>query len=60
YDEELPIRYPQSPLLKASAERVFVSFEVGELLRNINPSPAVKAAQPVKETSSKNKSKKKK
>lgn len=60
YDEELPIRYPQSPLLKASAERVFVSFEVGELLRNINPTPAVKAAQPAKETSSKNKSKKKK
>ncbi|MFN4147123.1 MAG: hypothetical protein ACK4GN_14955 [Runella sp.] len=33
YDEELPIRYPQSPLLKASSSKVFVSFEVAELLK---------------------------
>ncbi|AXE17998.1 hypothetical protein DR864_09760 [Runella rosea] len=37
YDEELPIRYPQSPLLKASTDRVFVSFEVAELFGNIPP-----------------------
>jgi hypothetical protein len=37
YDEELPIRYPQSPLLKASAERVFVSFEVAEYFGSIVP-----------------------
>ena len=35
YDEELPIRYPQSPLLKAGTERVFVSFEVAEFLGTI-------------------------
>lgn len=37
YDEEIPIRYPQSPLLKASAERVFVSFEVAEFFGNALP-----------------------
>ncbi|WP_428657437.1 hypothetical protein [Runella sp.] len=41
YDEELPIRYPQSPLLKASTDRVFVSFEVAELFGNITPTPPV-------------------
>jgi hypothetical protein len=39
YDEELPIRYPQSPLLKASTDRVFVSFEVAELFGNIPQTP---------------------
>ena len=33
YDEDLPIRYPKSVLVKASSERVFVSFEVAELFR---------------------------
>ncbi|MEZ4904284.1 MAG: hypothetical protein R2822_22305 [Spirosomataceae bacterium] len=37
FDEEVPIRYPQSPLLKVSAERVFVSFEVAEFLGNMPP-----------------------
>ncbi len=48
YDEELPIRYPQSPLLKSSTERVFVSFEVAEFLGNTVPTPA-KAVEPTKE-----------
>lgn len=63
YDEELPIRYPQSPLLKASADRVFVSFEVAELLGNTPPvAPATeKAKNPPakKEKVEKKKSKKK-
>lgn len=33
YDEELRVPYPQSALVKASTEKVFVSFEVAELLR---------------------------
>ena len=37
YDEYLPIRYPKSVLVKASAERVFVSFEVAELFRPLPP-----------------------
>lgn len=65
YDEELPIRYPQSPLLKASTERVFVSFEVAELLGSPPPAPIseevktppAKPAQ--KEKAEKKKSKKK-
>lgn len=32
FDEELPIYNFRHPLLKASADRVFISFEVGELL----------------------------
>lgn len=40
FDEEIPIRYPQSPLLKVSAERVFVSFEVAEFLGNPVTAPA--------------------
>ncbi|MBD2756378.1 YbbR-like domain-containing protein [Spirosoma validum] len=32
YDEELPLNQLRHPLLKASADRVAVSFEVGELL----------------------------
>ena len=32
YDEELPINNFRHPLLKVSSDRVFVSFEVGELL----------------------------
>nr|WP_044130737.1 hypothetical protein [Rudanella lutea] len=32
YDEEVPINHFRHPLLKASANRVSVSFEVGELL----------------------------
>jgi hypothetical protein len=34
YDEELPIGYPHSPLVKASSEKVFVSFEVAEIFKN--------------------------
>ena len=56
YDEELPIRYPQSPLLKASAERVFVSFEVAEYFGNVLPT-AEKVEEPVKETPVKQKTK---
>jgi hypothetical protein len=37
YDEELPIKYLHSASVKASAERVFVSFEVAELLRPMPP-----------------------
>ncbi|WP_051398337.1 hypothetical protein [Runella limosa] len=59
YDEELPIRYPQSPLLKTSAERVFVSFEVAEFLGTPPPAPQPKAPEPVKKTKA-NKGKKKK
>lgn len=51
YDEELPIRYPQSPLLKASTDRVFVSFEVAELLGSV--SPAAPATEEVKTTPAK-------
>jgi hypothetical protein len=58
YDEELPIRYPQSTLLKASAERVFVSFEVAEFLGTIVPVPE-KAVEPQKETPTKQKPKRK-
>ena len=59
YDEELPIRYPQSPLLKTSAERVFVSFEVAEFLGTPPPAPQPKAPEPVKKAKA-NKGKKKK
>jgi len=48
FDEELPIRYSQSPLLKVSSERVFVSFEVAEFLENAKP-PSPKP-QEVKKT----------
>jgi hypothetical protein len=45
YDEDLPIKYPRSSLVKASAERVFVSFEVAELLRPLaEPTPQNAAA----------------
>lgn len=62
YDEELPIRYPQSPLLKTSAERVFISFEVAEFLGTPPPAPQPKEQEPTKKTLSKkaNKGKKKK
>lgn len=46
YDEELPVKYARSAAIKASAERVFVSFEVAELLRPVPPQtakPAVSA-----------------
>lgn len=56
YDEELPIRYPQSPLLKASTERVFVSFEVAEYFGSVLPT-AEKVAEPKKEAPVKQKSK---
>ncbi len=63
YDEELPVRYPQSPLLKASTDRVFVSFEVAELLGNTPPAaPAteeVKTPPAKKENAEEKKSKKK-
>ncbi|AEI49561.1 hypothetical protein [Runella slithyformis] len=63
YDEELLIRYPQSPLLKASADRVFVSFEVAELLGSTPPAaPAteeVNLPAAKKEKAEKKKSKKK-
>lgn len=59
YDEELPIRYPQSPLLKTSAERVFVSFEVAEFLGTPPPAPQPKAPEPVKKAKA-SKGKKKK
>jgi len=59
YDEELPIRYPQSPLLKTSAERVFVSFEVAEFLGTPPPAPQPKTPEPVKKAKA-NKGKKKK
>lgn len=58
YDEELPIRYSQSPLLKASAERVFVSFEVAEFFGSIVPAPE-KIVEPKKETPPKQKPKRK-
>ena len=32
FDEELPLHHFRHPLLKVSSDRVFVSFEVGELL----------------------------
>lgn len=59
YDEELPIRYPQSPLLKASAERVFVSFEVAEFFGTIASAPEKITEPKKKETSPKQKPKKK-
>jgi len=37
YDEELPLNYPRLAAVKASGERVFVSFEVAELLRPLPP-----------------------
>ncbi|MFN8343541.1 MAG: hypothetical protein U0X91_00970 [Spirosomataceae bacterium] len=52
YDEELPIRYPQSPLLKAGTERVFVSFEVAEFLGTI-PSDTAQKAKPAVSTPAK-------
>lgn len=60
YDEELPIRYPQSPLLKTSAERVFVSFEVAEFLGTPPPAPQPKEQEPVKKATTKKASKGKK
>lgn len=60
YDEELPIRYPQSPLLKTSAERVFVSFEVAEFLGTPPPVPQPKKQEPVKKATTKKASKGKK
>ncbi|AYQ33139.1 hypothetical protein [Runella sp. SP2] len=60
YDEELPIRYPQSPLLKTSAERVFVSFEVAEFLGTPPPPPQPKEQEPVKKATTKKASKGKK
>ena len=36
FDESLNIDYPHSPLVKASTEKVFVSFEVAELLSPVN------------------------
>lgn len=47
FDEEVLIRYPQSPLLSVSAERVFVSFEVAEFLGDTIPSPQ-KVVEPKK------------
>jgi hypothetical protein len=52
YDEELPLNQLRHPLLHSSADRVAVSFEVGELLSPLPaspPPPAVKTA-PVKKT----------
>lgn len=37
YDEELPLNQLRHPLLHASADRVAVSFEVGELLSPVSP-----------------------
>ncbi len=54
YDEELPVRYPQSPLLKASTDRVFVSFEVAEFLGTI-VQDSVKKTEPAKPTVQKKK-----
>ena len=45
YDEELPLKYPRLLVVKASAERVFVSFEVAELLRPLPTKPAVSNKQ---------------
>ncbi len=52
YDEELPLNQLRHPLLHASADRVAVSFEVGELLSPLpapppSPAPAQKTV-PVK------------
>jgi hypothetical protein len=45
YDEELRIPYPQSMLVKPSVEKVFVSFEVAELLRKVPSKADTKAAK---------------
>jgi len=37
YDEELPINLYRHPQIRTSADRVFVSFEVGELLSPLPP-----------------------
>jgi len=62
YDEELPLRYPQSPLLKTSTDKVFVSFEVAEFFGALPQTPAppkeeapIKKATPKKATKGKKK-----
>ena len=60
YDEELSIRYPQSPLLKTSAERVFVSFEVAEFFVPPPTTVQLKEKEPVKKPTTKKATKNKK
>ncbi len=60
YDEELPINQLRHPLLRASTNRVAVSFEVGELLSPLPappppPTPAEKSAPVTKPASVKKK-----
>ncbi len=45
YDEELPLLAYRHPLVKRSTEKVFVSFEVGELL---SPLPPAEVANPAR------------